>query len=205
MSLETLIFFSVGNPGPATRHSTGHIMLRYLQDYFDLRELTKKAQYSITKTSNNGIILVKSNSYMNESNKALKQFLDGERIKLNESSVLVILYDDFENNLGKVKISTFKKNESHNGIKSIQNLISSKYNTATVYKLGIGIGPKPHKASKDTMSSWVLSKFNAEEAKVLEDTSFDLLTDYMDEIIERDGEIGDCNKFNAHMTKITSP
>lgn len=152
-------------------------------------------------TTVNNIILLKSNSYMNESDKALKKFFDQHKLRPDQV-ITIILYDDFESDLGKVKISQFKKNESHNGIKAIQKSFKDYHDT--FYKLGLGIGPKPSNASKDTMASWVLSAFNQNEKEVLESKSIPLAIDYLEYIIEVEGDIADCNKVNAYFAKQSS-
>lgn len=203
MSIEIdreVIIFSIGNPGPSNRHSTGHIVLKSLIDYFDAKQLVKplaKSRYSMTEIDN--IRFVKSNNYMNESNKLFKQFIEQEKVRLS-LSVIIMLYDEFDSDLGKVKISTIKKNESHNGIKSIKNYLNLQP-TLVVYKLGIGIGPKPSNATKDTMASWVLSNFKTEEKSTLEKRSIPLAIDYIDHFIQLNGEISDCNKLNSYFTK----
>lgn len=76
---------------------------------------------------------------MNESAKAWNKIVANE--KLPTDSTVIILYDDFENDIPLVKLSKFRKNESHNGIK---NLMATMQNETRyqVLKLGIGIGPE---------------------------------------------------------------
>lgn len=137
---------------------------------------------------------------MNESDKAIKKFLESHKIRPDQCTI-IILYDDFESHIGKVKISKFKKNESHNGIKAVTKYLKDK--AENCYKLGVGIGPKPSNASKDTMADWVLSSFKQLEKEVLENKSIPLVIDYIDYIIEVEGEIDDCNKVNAYFAKNT--
>lgn len=193
---KTVVFFSVGNPGPMNRHSAGHMVLQQLITEFGAKQLVKKSVYSITSFEN--LVFVKSNSYMNESNRLLKAYLDGERVNL-QRLVLVVVYDDFEVNVPRVRISLMKKNESHNGIKAIQNFLSSQslLNTA-IYKLGVGVGPKPQNATKDTVASWVLSSFKMEEKQKIMDESMPLVFGYVSYILEN-GVINDCNKLNSRL------
>ena len=107
---KEFIIFSIGNPGSTNRHSTGHIVMKALIEYFGAKQLFKplsNSMYSMTEVDN--IALVKSNNYMNDSNKLLKQYIEQEKIGLRQS-VLIIVYDEFDLDLVKVKISTFKKN-----------------------------------------------------------------------------------------------
>lgn len=194
--MVSLIFFSLGNPGPINRHSTGHYILKQLEEGFDAPPMTRKKKYSISRVDN--VFFVRSNSYMNDSGALLRSFLTEEHVR---QCVVVVVYDDFELNMPKVRLQQFKRNESHNGIKSVAQVLNSL--AIQGYKLGVGIGPKPVGASKDAMASWVLSKFSREENELLE-TSMQYVYKYVHEIIEREGDIGDCGKLNATITKAMS-
>ena len=183
-----------------TRHSVAHLMLKHILSFIPYTPgLIKKSIYSISSTDS--ITYLKSNSYMNESFKSWNKFkIDNKRL-INAGPIIFIIYDDFEKNLGNIRISKFKKNESHNGLKGLKNVLDDNDNM-DVYLLGIGIGPKPQGANKETMSNWVLSGFKMEEKMKLENETVELLELYIREIIELDGNIGDVNKFNSRLTKI---
>lgn len=159
------------------------------------KQLVKSSVYSSSNLGN--LMFVKSNAYMNESDKALKKFFETNKI-LPDQVTLVVLYDDFENDLGKVKISKFKKNESHNGIKSVLKYMKNGDN---VFKLGVGIGPKPSNATRHTMADWVLSPFRLQDKEILESKGIPLAIDYIDFILEVEGEVGDPQKVNAYFSK----
>lgn len=191
--MANIVFFSVGNPGKMARHSVGHYVLKELMDALGAKQLVKKGVYSVSNMDN--IFFVKSNGYMNESGKPLRKFLTSEKVG---QCVVIILYDDFETNMPKVKLQQFKKNESHGGIKSCVRELQAA--GVEGFKLGVGIGPKPAQASRDLMGAWVLADFKEEEKFALS-TSMDSVYKYVDVIISSDGEIGDCNKLNARVTK----
>lgn len=227
-----IIFFSIGNPGPITRHSVGHFMLKRLMESSSttsIKQLSNYSSYSLSVDSFNNIIYIKSNTYMNESSKAWNKFKlskeyrsfikeqDQDQDHHDQIVSVIILYDDFENNLGTIKLKQFKKksnnNESHNGLKNLKlSMIDGNSNNATgeaIYLLGIGIGPKPNNnPSGEIMRQWILSPFNKQSEKYkLETESFKLLQLYIDTMIEQisndnDGIIKDVNKFNAKMTKL---
>lgn len=194
MSDLKIVIFSIGNPGQLHRHSVGHWVLNELVDFFEVEQLQRKGKFSKSTTHDGQFTLVKSNTYMNDSNLAFKPVSKS----LSADTLVLVIYDDFDSNLGKVRLSRFKKNESHNGLKSIQKCFASA-DSENVYKLGIGIGPKPSNASKDTMGSWVLSKLTQPELEVLENITLDKVTAYLGEIV-RQGEVGDCGKLNSRMT-----
>lgn len=189
----SIVFFSVGNPGRMNRHSTGHYILQQLISEFGATQLVKKGKYSVTSLDN--VIFVKSNSYMNESGQLLRAFLTVERIR---QCVIVVVFDDFELALPKVRLQRFKNNESHNGLKSVARELQLQ--GIDGLKLGVGIGPKPHNASQATMASWVLSDFKLEEKQLLS-TSLQAVYKYVNRVVSLEGAVGDCNKLNARITK----
>lgn len=157
------------------------------------KQLTRKGMYSLSTMDN--VWFVRSNAYMNESGLSMKKFLAGERIG---NCVIFVLYDDFETNLPKVKVQQFRKSESHGGLKSIQRELQSLQ--VACYKLGVGIGPKPQNASRDTMGAWILADFKQDEKHLLE-SAMEAIYKYVDIILSSDGNLGDCNKVNARVTK----
>lgn len=136
---------------------------------------------------------------MNESAKAWTKVVANE--KLPSDSIIIILYDDFENDIPLVKLSTFKKNESHNGVKNLMTVMMQNETRYQFLKLGIGIGPKPAQADKATMSSWVLSPFTLDQKQIIMSQSFDLCLFYLQQIAEADA-IGDVGKFDSRVKKL---
>ena len=200
MDKKNLLVFSVGNPGRSNRHSAGHLGLKYLMEQTQCKQLVKpssKSVYSMSKCET--CTFVKSTVYMNESARALKLVMDDERLSLNQWNIVVV-YDDFETNLGTVKLAEFKKNESHNGIKSIKNFVASLNVDCSVFKLGIGIGPKPANSTKESMATWVLSPFNQAELQLLQSTSFPTLYIYIHTI--EDSDFINVNKLNATVKRL---
>lgn len=188
--MPPIVIFSIGNPGAITRHSIGHLALKGIIEHLGAKQLIKHATFSATTCNN--VALVKSNVYMNESDKALRKYFNDR----SPSGILIIVYDNFDLDLSKVKLSKLKPNSSHNGLRSVARFV----NTDNVYTLGIGIGPKPSNGSKDTMADWVLSPVRANEREILESKSFPLVLDYIDYIIETE-DIGDVNKVNSYVSK----
>ena len=122
----TYNIFSIGNPGPITRHSVGHFMLKRLMESSSttsIKQLSNYSSYSLSVDSFNNIIYIKSNTYMNESSKAWNKFKlskeyrsfikeqdqDQDQDHHDQIVSVIILYDDFENNLGTIKLKQFKK------------------------------------------------------------------------------------------------
>ncbi|CAH2351061.1 hypothetical protein CLIB1423_02S11364 [[Candida] railenensis] len=181
MDVRRIIIFAVSNPLPMNRHSAGKYILLKLAKAFDVDLNHHQSSKSYTAATYENFTLVKSQVYMNESGKALQSFLRDQRPSPEDS--LVILYDDFELKTGKIRLSPMKSPESHNGLSSCQSVLNkmdSNLLKTSIFKLGIGIGPKPKDSNKLTMSSWVLSKFKPNEIEDLDDMSLRLVADYLD-------------------------
>lgn len=189
----TIVVFSIGNPGPSNRHSVGHQALAQLS--LHAKQLTKHKLYLLV-VDGDGTVFARSGSYMNDSHRAFEAMIKDHRINLAHDTVLVV-FDDFELALGKVKVADFKKNESHNGIKCVYQWLQQQPLDWNVYKLGIGIGPKPQNASRDTMASWVLSDFKLEEKQRLKEEVWPKLDRVLDEV--GDGEAINCQSITKRL------
>ena len=108
---------------------------------------------------------------MNLSGEVVKKILDF--YKISPSNVLII-HDDLDLPVGKIKLKTNSSSGGHNGIKDIEkNLGTKEYK-----RLKIGISNNKLSDTKD----YVLGKFNSEEKKILNDTiniSCDIINDYI--------------------------
>ncbi|KAI3405760.2 hypothetical protein KGF56_001367 [Candida oxycetoniae] len=199
--MTPVVLFSIGNPGPLNRHSTGHMVLKELMENYDIKQPVNKNLYAIASNEDSSLIFVKSNTYMNESSKAWLKLRDNEKIPTG--AIVIVLYDDFENDIPKVKLSKFgKKSESHNGIKNLQSVMMQDDGVRfKFFKLGIGIGPKPSGANKASMSSWVLSPFTLQQKQLIVDKSLDLCITHLKEIASLDGEIDNIDKYNSRVIK----
>ncbi|SVB85717.1 uncharacterized protein METZ01_LOCUS238571, partial [marine metagenome] len=79
--------------------------------------------------------------------------------KIPESKIIII-HDDLDLALGKIKIKTGGGNGGHNGLRSIDKTIGKNYK-----RLRIGIG---HPGFKELVSSYVLDKFTSEDRKIID-------------------------------------
>jgi PTH1 family peptidyl-tRNA hydrolase len=166
---KTIIIVGLGNPGlqyDETRHNFGFMAIDKFADLHKIDIKQKKGSFifgsgNIRDRAGNNveIVLVKPLCYMNNSGVAVKAIL--KQYELEPDSLLVV-YDDIDMPLGKVRIRPRGSSGGHRGIESIINKISTKeYNRL---KLGIGDQPKG-KASED----FVLEEFTKREMKIVDD------------------------------------
>ncbi len=113
------ILIGLGNPKSKyqnNRHNIGQIFIDYLK----------------TQNLNNGLILLKSSTFMNESGKFVQKILKKHQVNPEN---LYIIHDDLDIPLGKFKINFAQGPKLHNGIKSIEETIK----TQNFWRIRIGV------------------------------------------------------------------
>ena len=156
------IVIGLGNPGnkySKTRHNVGFAVIdKYIKSYNV--EFTKKYRDSvISKCIIEGeeILFVKPQLFMNLSGGPTKRIIEKYNCSLSE--ILVIL-DDINLPLGKIRIREEGSSGGHNGLKSISNHLK----TTCFPRLRIGVGNSFPENTKD----FVLSRFTKEENDVIQ-------------------------------------
>ncbi len=152
-----------------TRHNAGRMMLQVIAKEFSFDELSfdKKSNSDISKgdIKKEKVTLVAPNTYMNNSGKAISYFIKTPKAINN----LIVIYDDFNLPLGKVKISFNRSSGGHNGLESIIKSIKSE----AFIRIRIGIAPENSKGNAkiphgdDKIEKFILGKFRPEELKEL--------------------------------------
>ncbi|WP_253300047.1 aminoacyl-tRNA hydrolase [Wolbachia endosymbiont of Chironomus riparius] len=147
------LIVGLGNPGRRyefTYHNLGFIIVDAICKHWSFQNFSKKDNYFISSgmIDNNRVLLLKPQSFMNNSGVCLIKVLSFYKIALD--GVLVI-HDDADLKLGKIKIKKGGSSAGHNGLKSIDNSIGNNY-----WRLRIGIG-RPE--TNTNLADYVLSKF----------------------------------------------
>jgi peptidyl-tRNA hydrolase, PTH1 family len=133
----------LGNPGlkyKKTRHNIGFIVIDELEK----------------NISDKDIILLKPDTFMNNSGKAVKKIF--KNLPLN-SQDLIIVHDDIDLPFGTIKVSKNSSSAGHKGVQSIIDEIGTK----DFIRIRIGIKPT-HKTDTE---KFVLKKFTRQEKKQL--------------------------------------
>ena len=164
----------LGNPGLEYKNTRHNIGFHYLDLFANKYNLTFKEKYNgmYTKTiiNNEDVILLKPLTYMNLSGECVIKFVNYYKIK-NED--ILIIHDDLDIDIGRIKLKENGSSGGHNGIKSIiDNLNTEKFK-----RLKIGISKNNLYDTKD----YVLGKFNNDELekiKELEPIILNILDDY---------------------------
>ena len=159
----------LGNPGAEynkTRHNVGFMVLDRINAAFGSGAFKDKfhSEYLELIIQKHKLLLLKPQTYMNLSGQAVLQFMQFYKISITD---IVIIHDDIDLEVGKIKVKTGGSSGGHNGLKSIDGLIGRDYQ-----RIRIGVA-RPH-GSKD-ISSHVLTGFTPNEFKIIENSMLTII------------------------------
>ncbi len=167
MPPDTFFLVGLGNPGAqysGTRHNIGFDVIDAVAAQDGSAVFSGKWDALAAKVSLWGatLHLVKPQTYMNLSGKAVARFVDFFKIPL--SSVIVI-HDDLDMKTGRLKLVRGGGAGGHNGIRSIADSIGSP----DFYRLKIGIGRPGSGSTPQQMAveRFVLTQFDLEESQLI--------------------------------------
>lgn len=149
----------LGNPGPQyrrTRHNLGFGVIDALAQAHSGRwQRAERFQALVSKVEMSGrpILLVKPQTYMNESGRSLRAISAYYKYVPYQ---FAILYDEANLPLGQIKVSLRGSAGGHNGITSILKQVGQG---AVRFRMGIG----PKHPSEITVKDFVLGKFTSNE------------------------------------------
>ena len=196
-SRKILLLVGLGNPGSQyanTRHNVGFMILKKLA----IRESTnfrqsKKLFGSIAdiRVGNECQRLLMPNTYMNESGRSIRAAMNWIEIEVDQ---LLILVDDIDLPLGKIRLRRQGSAGGHNGLRSaIQHL-----GTKDFCRLRVGIG-SPINRTNDKQAktvSHVLGKFTKKEMSILEEVIDEVIKGI--DVINRAGLEEAINQLNSY-------
>ena len=162
----THLVVGLGNPGREyafTRHNTGFLAIDYLSDRFGAKVEKAKFEALVGEAAIEGprVLLVKPQTYMNASGRAVRLAADFYHIPPEN---VLILCDDINLSVGRVRVRAGGSDGGHNGLKSI----IAELGSAAFPRIRVGVGERPDPAYD--LADWVLSAFSAQEQKTLFDT-----------------------------------
>lgn len=160
-SMKKFLIVGLGNIGPKyvnTRHNIGFKMLDFYAEKNSLTwETAKLGAIATHKFKGRTFIFLKPSTYMNLSGKAVKYWLDKEKIPLEN---LLVITDDLNLSFGTIRIKTKGSDGGHNGLKDIQNTLQ----TANYNRFRFGITDA---FAKGRQVDYVLGEWDPEEEKQL--------------------------------------
>lgn len=154
----------LGNPGSqyeATRHNVGFRAVDALAKEAGVKIDRAKFQALMAQATVGGVrvLLMKPQTYMNLSGVAVKQAADFYKVPPER---VLVLFDDIDLDVGRLRIRRNGSAGGHNGIKSIISSLGSQ----EFPRIKIGVGAKPH--PDYDLADWVLSRFTLAEQKLLD-------------------------------------
>ena len=161
----TWLIVGLGNPGgqyDGTRHNAGFAVADELarRGGFAVQRVKFKALTGTAAIGGQGVLVMKPATYMNLSGEAVGEA--ARFYKLASDRVLVIS-DDVDLPLGKLRLRTGGSAGGHNGLKSIIQHLGSDQ----CPRLKVGVGGKPH--PDYDLADWVLGKLTGEDKKLMDE------------------------------------
>lgn len=155
--MKKFLIVGLGNIGAEyvnTRHNIGFKILDHFAKKESLTFQTAKlGDIAEFKIKGRTLLLLKPNTYMNLSGKAVKYWMEKENI---EKENIFVITDDLNLGFGTIRIKTKGSDGGHNGLKSIQSLL----NTTEYPRFRFGISDQ---FKKGQQVDYVLGEWNEEE------------------------------------------
>lgn len=153
----------LGNPGrdyEFTRHNAGFLTLDHIavEENIEIKKLKYKALIGDTVISGHRCLLVKPQTFMNNSGEAVREISQFYKIPPEK---IIVIFDDISLPCGKLRIRRKGTDGGHNGIKSIIYHLNSD----NFPRIKVGVGAKPH--PDYNLADWVLSAFKKDELEEL--------------------------------------
>ncbi len=148
-----LLLVGLGNPGKSyagNRHNIGFMALDAIARAFGAAPFRRKFQgeASEARIGSDRALLLKPETYMNESGRAVAEAARFHKIPVED---IVVLHDELDLAPGKLRIKRGGGDAGHNGLRSITAHMGGAYRRV---RLGIG-----HPGDKALVHSFVLSDF----------------------------------------------
>lgn len=189
--ISMFVIVGLGNPDKKydkTRHNVGFDVIDCLADELGIDVKTKrhKSLCGVSQQGSEKIVLVKPQTYMNNSGEAVKSIMDF--YKLNPATDLIVISDDINLDVGRIRIRKKGSAGGHNGLKNI--IAHIKGDEFVRVRVGVGIN-----GGGSDLINHVLGKFSKKERVVIDEK----VADAKDAVLEimKNGADAAMNKFNS--------
>ncbi len=156
------LIIGLGNPGPKyrnTRHNLGYDCVDLIAEKWRICNMERRAKAALRRGRWAGqeLVLAKPRTFMNSSGEAVSYLLDRFTVDLAD---LLVIYDDMQLPLGRLRVRPKGSDGGHKGIRSIINALR----TDNIPRVRLGIGCLPE--GEDPVD-YVLGRFSQEDSLVL--------------------------------------
>ena len=188
------LIVGLGNPGSEydkTRHNVGFMAVDEIAQAYGFAPFKAKFDGLIAegKIAGEKVYILKPHTYMNLSGNSVVKAANFYKILPQN---VIVIHDDMDLPVGKIKAKLGGGAGGHNGLKSIDAAISPDYN-----RVRIGVG-HPNQGG-DAVVNHVLSRFSKADAKVIEQ-EIGLISDIID-VLLKNGIAAFCNKLGDMQCK----
>ena len=150
---------NVGAEYEGTRHNAGFMVVDALAKAADARwELVRHAYRAEVRHKGRTLVLIKPTTYMNLSGKAVKYWLQAEKVELQN---LLVVVDDIALEVGALRMKKQGSGGGHNGLADIEQALG----TQAYCRLRVGVGSH---FSRGKQIDYVLGRFEPAETALLE-------------------------------------
>lgn len=176
MEKETWIVVGLGNPGlnyAHTRHNVGFEVTDILSRRWNAPLTKKKCKGLLAETVVDGqrVVLCQPQTYMNLSGECVEELLQWYKVPLDH---LLIIYDDIDLPLAKLRVRKTGSAGTHNGMRSIMAHVPSQ----EFPRIRVGVGAKPESWE---LADWVLSRYAIREEQEAMASAFQSAADCVED------------------------
>ena len=175
------LIVGLGNPGKEyqnTRHNVGFMFVDKVVDRLNGKfSLDRNKRCEIYDTVINGekVIFIKPQTFMNLSGEAVNNVVNFYKLNLED---ILVIYDDLDLDLGRIKIRPSGSSGGHRGIQSIINT----FNNNNIKRVRIGIT-----RASDEVIDYVLGNFSKNEKITIDlslEKGYDIILDFLCKTME---------------------
>ena len=164
---------NIGEQYAGTRHNVGFQILDRLAEKKEFSfEPARLGDIGTFKIKGRSVLCLKPSTFMNRSGKAIRYWLEKEKIPLEN---LLVVTDDINLPFGTLRLKTKGSDGGHNGLRDIQAVLG----TTQYHRFRFGVGSEFHKGGQ---VNYVLSPWTDEEIDALKerlDRSSDLVESFV--------------------------
>ncbi len=187
--MDDPLVVGLGNPGSkyrGTRHNIGFDVVDRLAERHRVRLSQEKfdGQFGSGRVAGRTVKLLEPETYMNRSGDSVGE---AARFYDMDADQIVVVHDDVDLELGRLKVKEGGGHGGHNGLKSLVDALGS----SDFVRVRCGVGRPEH----GSVSDHVLGKFERDEQPVA-DELVEIAADALETIL-RDGPSQAQNRFNG--------
>ncbi len=190
------LIIGLGNPGKDYAHNRHNVGFRCINHLAKLHSINLKqrqcqSQVGIGKIDGTKVLLAKPKTFVNLSGEAIRSLMRKYNIAIND---LLVIHDDLDLPLGKIRLRQSGSSGGHKGIKSIISALGSQ--EFCRIKIGIGRSAQDQNSKHDSkiVVNHVLSNFDSEEERLIKPAIASAAEAV--ECIIAEGIVAAMNKFN---------